>query len=46
MLYILPIYFLFFNNIFNGRPRSNEFSGTTGWIFTNISGWQSYIKAW
>ena len=30
--------FLVLTNIFGGRPRSNKFSGTTGWTYTNFSG--------
>ena len=30
--------FSYFFHIFNGRPLSKSISGTTGWIFTKISG--------
>jgi len=35
-IYFADVFFLYFS-IFSGRLRSNEFSGTTGRIFTNFS---------
>jgi len=36
---------MFFLYFFSGRPQSNEFSGNTGWIFTDFSGMVELCKS-